>query len=285
HVDLLDAQRRRRRAVDVNRATVGGPLERDVVGLHSGPQTRFARLGRIDGDPAVRPGRHDPLAVRRHDFEANADSLGSDGTGLSVGDVLNEEPRAVPRLVAGKEDPAPVRKPGRRLDQDVGPRERFWLPGAGGEERELRVLLTLPPRRQDPAPIWREAPGPSISDADGGRAVELAQVDALRLDVLLFEEDRLPVGGDALGKRPVEPGEIALDSVGCGNAHDLAAGGLHGAENAPVARDVPGGSRGNVPERPGLARKRSRRDAVASARPDFVASRRPREPGDRERAG
>ena len=191
----------------------------------------------------------------------------------------------MPRLVAGKEDPAPVRKPGRRLDQDVGPRERFWLSGAGGEERELRVLLTLPPRRQDPAPIRREAPRPSISDADGGRAVELAQVDALRLDVLLFEEDRLPVGGDALGKRPVEPGEIALDSVGCGNAHDLAAGGLHGAENAPVARNVPEESRGNVPERPGLARKRSRRDAVASARPDFVASRRPREPGDRERAG
>src|SRR5207247_4614957 len=67
--------------------------------------------------------------------------------------------------------------------------------------------------------------------------------------------------------------------------HDLAAGGGHGAEHAPVAGDVLEECSWRAPNRSALPRERGRPDDAATARPDFVSSRRPGEPGDGERAG
>src|SRR5207245_7766604 len=140
-------------------------------------------LGRVDGDPAVRPRRHDRFSVGRNDVKKKTDPLRGDRAGLAAGDVLDEEPGTVPRLVARDEDPAPIREPGRRLAVDAGFCELLRLSGACRQERKLTALLVT--ERQHPPPVRRETQRVALPDADRGGAVEPAQVDALRLNVLL----------------------------------------------------------------------------------------------------
>ena len=101
--------------VNEDRGAVGGPAERDIVGFEAGRGAGVAGLGRVDGDPAVRPRRHDRFSVGRNGVKKKTDPLRGDRAGLAAGDVFDEEPGTVARLVARDENPAPIREPGRRL--------------------------------------------------------------------------------------------------------------------------------------------------------------------------
>ena len=204
--------------------------------------------------------------------------------GFPLGDVLHEEPGAVSRLVARDEDPLPVRKVRRGVDGDAGLRELLRLSGSGRQKRELAVFQLLDGERPVVRPARSRSRCPSPS-ADGRRAVELSQVDAHRLEVLLVEEEGSAVRGNVDGERPVEPGQVALGLLARSQANDLAPRGVHDAEDAAVARDVVDAAAGGEPDAPALPVE----GVVASmpsppARANLVPARRPGKSADGKRA-
>src|SRR5262249_57285411 len=110
-------------------------------------------------------------------------------------EVLNVEARREARLTPTDDDVPPVRKPARpdhegeyasgQLPRRAGPR---------GHEEPLRCVLHR--SRKDPSPIRGEVFGGAVPQADGGRAVGPAQVNAARCppsNATLGEHDRSSV--------------------------------------------------------------------------------------------
>src|SRR2546428_4721769 len=108
------------------------------------------------------------------------------------------------------------------MQVEAGLREHLRLSGARRQKGEL-IALHLGAGERPPS-VRRQAERGSFSEADGGRAVELAQVDARGGYVLFVEENGLAVGADVRGERPVEPGQVAFRLVADRHADDLAAG-------------------------------------------------------------
>src|SRR5206468_1684634 len=134
-------------------------------------------------------------------------------------------------------------------------------------------------------PDGRETPRVAVPEPDGGRAVELAQIDApLRL-VLLLEERHLPVRGDALRERPVEPRQVAFRLFGGGVAHDFPAGRVQRTEHPSIPGDVRQKSPWHAPDLSRLAGERRGEKSIGSRRPDLTPPRGPGESPDRSGAG
>ena len=163
----------------------------------------------------------------------------------------------------GEQDESlPVRKEASPLVVQARFRKRPRIPRTGGNERDLvRVLVG----RQSPAAVAREGEPLRLRELDRLRSVGPANVAVIVLPpgALLVEQDRVPVVGDVVGKGPVEPGEVALLSVG-GRRDDLAALARAPREHRPVRPHVFGNQIApEVDERLCLPRRRNAREPAA----------------------
>src|SRR5207247_10180690 len=142
--------------------------------------------------------------------------------------------------------------------------------------QELKHCAPEVLRSEGPPAVGRELIGLAFAEEDLGRAIELANVDPVGLDVLLVEEDQLSVAGEVDRKRPVEPGQVSL-RASRGRTDDLAPRRGPGEEDAPAAGDVVERVQlsQESPWNPSPAREGDR--LKRRARPDLVAFGRPGE--------
>src|SRR5438128_547492 len=151
--EIHDA-RPRDEVVDVERAAVGGPSDREVVRGEPGNRARLPGLDGIDGKPPVRPEGGYLLAVGRDGIlTEDPDSFGRDGPRLSARDVHREEASAAAGLVAQEETAPAVRKKLRPLAVD--PLEREFARLSRARRQELKHCAPEVLRSEGPPAVGR----------------------------------------------------------------------------------------------------------------------------------
>ena len=205
------------------RAAVRREADRTILGTEAGNELglpSFEGKQIVDLIPGL---RHDAPAVRRDGERSDGDSLGRDRRRFLAVEALNVETHHAVGLVGGEQRALAVRHPACPVDVEPVRGQRPGLSRLHGQQHELlasvgnliggriggRVEIPrgIQTQRQRPAPVRGDSARRTIAEPHRGRAVRLAQVNALarpRPLARLVEEQQPAVRRQVPDERPVQ---------------------------------------------------------------------------------